>query len=208
MPARVHAILVVRPEGRTPAANHLQRTLAALAAQTRPVDALTIVLCGADPALTQVAASSGAEGVITAPAGTPFAVATALATPRLTGDAVWLLAQDTAPDPDALVRLAGALELSSSLAVAAPKLVAWDDRDEIVSLGVSMNRYGGTVELAAGELDQGQHDGDADVLGADVRGMLVRREAWTTLGGLDPALGGADEGLDLGVRARLAGHLV
>ncbi len=125
MPARVHAILVVRPEGRTPAANHLQRTLAALAAQTRPVDALTIVLCGADPALTQVAAASGAEGVITAPAGTPFAVATALATPRLTGDAVWLLAQDTAPDPDALVRLAGALELSSTLVIAAPKLVSW-----------------------------------------------------------------------------------
>lgn len=208
MPARVHAILVVRPEGRTPAANHLQRTLAALAAQTRPVDALTIVLCGADQALTQVAASSGAEGVITAPAGTPFAVATALATPRLTGDTVWLLAQDTAPDPDALVRLAGALELSPSLVIAAPKLVAWDDRGEILSLGVSMDRYGGTVELAAGELDQGQRDGDADVLGADVRGMLVRRDAWNALGGLDPALGGADEGLDLGVRARLAGDLV
>ncbi len=166
------------------------------------------MLCGSDPALTRLAASSGAEGVITAPAGTSFAAATALATPRLTGDAVWLLAQDTAPDPDALVRLAGALELSPPLVVAAPKLVAWDDRDAILSLGVSMNRYGGTVELAAGELDQGQRDGDADVLGADVRGLLVRRDAWTALGGLDPALGGADEGLDLGVRARLAGHLV
>ena len=43
MPARVHAILVVRPDGRTPAAFHLRRTLAAVAAQTRPVDALTIV---------------------------------------------------------------------------------------------------------------------------------------------------------------------
>lgn len=208
MPARVHAILVVRPEGRTPAAEHLQRTLAALAAQTRPVDALTIVLCGADPALTQVAASSGAEGVITAPAGTPFATATALATPRLTGDAVWLLAQDTAPDPDALIRLAGALELSPSLVVAAPKLVAWDDRDVILSLGVSMTRYGSAVELAAGEHDQGQHDGDSDVLGTDIRGVLVRRDAWVSFGGLDPALGGADEGLDLGVRARLAGALV
>ncbi|WP_270352321.1 glycosyltransferase [Microbacterium testaceum] len=208
MPARVHAILVVRPEGRTPAADHLERTLAALAAQSRPVDALTIVLCGADPALTRLAASSGAEGVITASAGTTFAAATALATPRLTGDAVWLLAQDTAPDPDALVRLAGALELSPPLVVAAPKLVAWDDRDSILSLGVSMNRYGNTVELAAGEFDQGQRDTDADVLGSDIRGVLVRRDAWTALGGLDPALGGADEGLDLGVRARLAGHLV
>ncbi len=92
--------------------------------------------------------------------------------------------------------------------VAAPKLVAWDDRDSILSLGVSMNRYGGTVELAAGEYDQGQRDTDADVLGSDIRGVLVRRDAWTALGGLDPALGGADEGLDLGVRARLAGHLV
>ncbi|MBQ9916632.1 MAG: glycosyl transferase, partial [Microbacterium sp.] len=197
MPARVHAVLVVRPEGRIPAAPHLTRTLEALAAQTRPVDALTIVLCGNDPALTRIAAASGAEGVITASAGTTFAAATALATPRLTGDAVWLLAQDTAPDPDALLRLAGALELSSSLAVAAPKLVAWDDPAEIVSLGVSMTRYGRTVELAAGELDQGQRDGDADVLGADVRGMLVHRDSWRALGGLDPALGGADEGLDL-----------
>lgn len=208
MPARVHAVLVVRPEGRIPAAPHLTRTLEALAAQTRPVDALTIVLCGADPELTRIAAASGAEGVITASPGTPFAAATALASPRLTGDAVWLLAQDTAPDPDALLRLAGALELSSSLALAAPKLVAWDDPAEIVSLGVSVTRYGRSVELAAGELDQGQRDGDADVLGVDVRGVLVRRESWRALGGLDPALGGADEGLDLGIRARLAGDRV
>ncbi|MFZ8758014.1 glycosyltransferase [Microbacterium sp. HMH0099] len=208
MPARVHAILVVRPEGRTPAALHLKRTLAALDAQVRPVDALTIVLCGADAALTELAAASGAEGVITAPVGTPFARATALATPRLTGDAVWLLAQDTAPEPDALQRLAGALELSPSLAISAPKLVKWDDHGEIISLGISVTRYGRTVELAAGELDQGQHDGDADVLGADVRGLLVRRETWRALGGLDPALGGADEGLDLCIRARLAADRV
>ena len=116
MPARVHAILVVRPEGRTPTALHLKRTLDALRAQTRPVDALTIVLCGHDAALTEIAAGSGAEGVITAAHGTGFAAATALATPRLSGDAVWLLAQDTAPEPDALTRLAGALELAPSLA--------------------------------------------------------------------------------------------
>jgi hypothetical protein len=194
--------------GPTTAALHLKRTLAALHAQTRPADVLTIVLCGADAALTEIAASSGAEGVITAPHNTGFAAATALATPRLTGDAVWLLAQDTAPEPEALTRLAGALELAPSVAFVAPKLVRWDDRTEIVSLGVSMSGWGKSVELAADELDQGQHDGAADVLGSDVRGILVRREAWRTLAGLDPALAGADEGLDLGVRARLAGGRV
>jgi GT2 family glycosyltransferase len=208
MPARVHAFLVVRPDGRTAAALHLRRTLAALREQSRPVDVLTIVLCGDHAGVAEVAAASGAESVITAAGSTSFAAAVALATHRLDGDAVWLLAQDTAPEPDALRRLAGALELAPSVAFVAPKLVRWDDRSEIVSLGVTMSRFGRTVGLADGELDQGQHDAKEDVLGADVRGLLVRAAVWRDLRGLDPALSGADEGLDLGVRARLAGFRV
>ena len=59
-------------------------------------------------------------------------------------------------------------------------------------------------DLADDELDQGQHDVTHDVLGSDVRGVLVRSDAWRALEGVDPALGGADEGLDLAGRARLA----
>lgn len=208
MPARVHAILVVRPDGRTPAAHHLRRTLAAVAEQSRRVDVLTIVLCGGDDTLAEVARSSAAESVVTAPASTGYAAAVALVTPRLDGDAVWLLAQDTAPEREALARLAGALELAPSVAFMGPKLVRWDDRSEIVSLGVGMTRFGRTVGFADGELDQGQHDGRDDVLGTDVRGVLVRADAWRELGGIDTALAGADEGLDLGVRAHLAGARV
>ncbi|GAA5039131.1 glycosyltransferase [Microbacterium fluvii] len=209
MPARVHAILVVRPDARTFAAMHLRRTLTALDAQTRRVDALTIVVCGRDAEVHEVAAASGAESVITAPAGTGFAAATEIASLRLgDADGVWLLAQDTAPEQSALAKLAGALELAPSAAFAAPKLVRWNGPDEIVSLGVSMTRFGRACGLADGELDQGQHDGGEDVLAADVRGLLVRAEAWRTLGGLDTGLSGADEGLDLGVRARLAGGRV
>lgn len=208
MPARVHAILVVRPDGRTPAAYHLRRTLAALAEQSRPADVLTIVLCGADEILSDVAASAPAESVVTTSASTGYAEAVALVSPRIEGDAVWLLAQDTAPERDALARLVGALELSPSVACVGPKLVRWDDRSEIASLGVGMTRLGRTVGFADGELDQGQHDGRDDVLGTDVRGLLVRADAWRELGGIDPALRGADEGLDFGVRARLAGARV
>ncbi|WP_163633846.1 glycosyltransferase [Microbacterium sp. B35-04] len=205
---RIHAVVVVRPDGRTPAAFHLRRTLAALADQSRPVDVLTIVLCGGDDHLFEVAEAAGAESVVRAPASTGFAATTALVSPGGEDGALWLLAQDTAPEPDALARLAGALELSPSVAFVAPKLVRWDDRSEIVSLGVSMTRFGRTVGLADDELDQGQHDAEDDVLGADVRGILVRADAWHRLGGLDRGLTGADEGLDLGVRARLAGGRV
>src|SRR5690606_8822596 len=117
-------------------------------------------------------------GIIEARAGTSFAEAIALAQPRVAaGSAVWLLADDTAPEPDALQLLAGALERSPSAAISAPKLVRHDDAREIVSLGVSMTRGGRAIELAAGELDQGQHDDAEDALGADVRGMLIRAEA-------------------------------
>ena len=208
MPARVHALLVVRPDGRKAAATHLQQTLDALASQTRPADVLTIVLCGTDRALTDAAAASGAEGVITAGGSTSFADAVRLAGPRLTGDAVWLLAQDTTPEPHALARLLAGLERAPSVGIVAPKLVDAEDPARIVSLGVTMTPYGRTVGLADNELDQGQHDAAEDVLGADVRGLLVRAGVWRQLVGIDPALGGADEGLDLGVRARLAGHRV
>src|SRR6478736_8453438 len=210
MPARVHALLVVRPDGRTPAAFHLRRTLAALHEQVRPVDALTVVVCGGDDHLHEIVAASSATSVVKAPASTGYAAAAALAFDNADdgADARWLLAQDTAPEPDTLAQLLGALELSPSVAFVAPKLVRWDDRVDIVSLGVSMTRFGRSVGLADGELDQGQHDAHEDVLGADVRGILIRTAMWESLGGLDAGLAGADEGLDLGVRARLAGARV
>ena len=168
MPARVHALLVVRPDARVATDIRLDRVLSALAAQARPVDTLTIVLCGphaTDRELQRIAGESAAEAVITADRGTSFAEALALASRRLGGDAVWVLDQDTTPAPDALVRLMGALETAPSVAIAAPKLVRADDHDRIVSLGVSMTRGGRAVGLAGGEHDQGQHDATEVVLG-------------------------------------------
>lgn len=217
MPGRVHAIVVVRPDGRTPAAYHLRRTVTGLAAQTRRPDAVTVVVCGADPAVEDALAAEGmpvatadpsATRVLRMPRRTSFAAAATHAAGLVDSDATWLLAQDTTPEPTALARLAGGLELSTSLGIIAPKLVRIDDPRSIVSLGVSMTRGYRAVELAAGDLDQGQHDDTTDVLGADIRGMLVRSPMLHALGGIDPALAGVDEGLDLAVASRLRGARV
>lgn len=207
MPARVHAIIVARPGSSARA--QLLRTLDALRSQTTPASSVTLVMCGdASSARESEAVARMVEGIIEARSTTSFAEAVELARPRVAeGSAVWLLAHDTAPHPRALERLSGTLERSPSAAISAPKLVSSDNDREIVSLGVSMTALGRTVELAAGELDQGQHDGIDDVLGSDVRGILIRSEVRDALRP-DVALGGADEGLDLGVRARLGGGRV
>ncbi|MDE0547315.1 glycosyltransferase [Microbacterium sp. C7(2022)] len=211
MPARVHAVIVVRPDGRTPAALHVRRTLSALRAQRTPVARTTIVTCfGEDAEVAAALDEFRVDEVVSLPASTGYATAVdaAVEAAPTTDDALWLLAQDTAPDVDALTHLSEALERSPSVAFVAPKLVRWNDRSRFVSMGVSMTRWGATVDYAAGQLDQGQHDAHEDVMGADVRGLLVRVSAWRELEGLDPALLGADQGLDLGVRARLAGGRV
>ncbi|WP_309069456.1 glycosyltransferase [Microbacterium sp.] len=207
MPARVHAIIVARSGSSARA--QLLRTLEAVRAQTVPPEAVTLVLCGdATTARESEAVAATVEGIIEARPGTSFTEAVELARPRIAeGASVWLLAQDTAPHPRALERLRGMLERWPSAAIVAPKLIATDNDREIVSLGVSMTTLGRTVELAAGELDQGQHDAMDDALGSDIRGILIRGEVREALRP-DTALGGADEGLDLGVRARLGGGRV
>ena len=207
MPARVHAIIVARPGSSARA--QLLRTLDAVRSQTAPPSAVTLVMCGdATTARESETVANTVEGIIEARSTTSFAEAVELARPRVAdGSAIWLLAQDTAPHPRALERLTGMLERSPSAAIIAPKLVATDNEREIVSLGMSMTTFGRSVELAAGELDQGQHDGMDDALGSDIRGILIRGEVRDALRP-DPALAGADEGLDLGVRARLGGGRV
>lgn len=207
MPARLHAVIVAR-SGATARAQ-LLRTIDALASQTRRPDAVTLVVCGdVTTARESPAVAAIADAIIEARQTTSFADAVALAVGRVPdGSALWLLTHDSAPAPAALAQLAGALERSPSAAIAAPKLIRSDDDREIVSFGVTMTTFGRSVELAAHELDQGQHDGADEALGADIRGILIRAEIREHLT-IDDALAGADEGLDLGVRARLGGGRV
>ena len=206
MPARVHVILVARSSANALA--RVQRTLDALSAQTLPPAAVTIVVRGSSaPLRGSAGVALGAEAVVETRANATIASAVGLALPRVQESAsVWILTDEAVPEPEALEHLVGALERSPSATVAAPKLVDLDDPRRIVSFGQSMTRYGRAIDPARGELDQAQHDAQDDALGADIRGVLVRagnRELRP-----DPGLGGADEGLDLGVRARLAGGRV
>jgi GT2 family glycosyltransferase len=208
MHARVTAVLVARN-----GAPYLQRTVAAIIAQSRRPDALVAVdvassddtaamLAAANPTVFTTASSARTIG-----AAVSHAVR-AMPAPTDVDEWIWILAHDNAPQPGALAALLGAVEVAPSVAVAGPKLMREDAPDTIAAFGESMTPGGTSMQLVTNELDQAQHDRRSDLLAVAANGMLVRRRVWTALGGFDPGLPSVDAALDFCVRARLAGHRV
>ncbi|CAN5362561.1 hypothetical protein BH11ACT1_BH11ACT1_06480 [soil metagenome] len=144
------------------------------------------------------------DAVQRALAGLPSDVRTAAGQPWL-----WLLHDDSAPEPSALAELVRAVEKAPSVAIAGVKQRTWTNPPRLLEVGVRTSRSGRRMTgIEDAEVDQGQHDGRDDVLGVGIAGALVRRDVWDALGGTDPALGTFGDGLDLSRRARLAGHRV
>lgn len=208
MHQRVTAILVARS-----GAQFLPRTIDGLAAQTSPPDDLVVVDIASRDAGRELLAAVPATRVVQAPADSTFGQAVARALDALgpatsENDWIWLLGHDNAPAPDALAALRASVEVAPSLVVVGPKLMEWHRQDTIAEFGESITRFGRSIALVTGELDQAQHDVADDVLGVAAGGMLVKRAAWSDLGGFDPALPTTDASLDFSIRARLAGGRV
>lgn len=212
MSLRVTAIVVVRDGIGPDGTDALPAALDALRAQNRPVDRVLAVALGSPTPVIERMQSAGVDQIIPAAANLSFAGAIAEAVrvlpPGSEDDLLWLLGEDTQPERSALSALVAELEVSPSVAIAAPKIRDAAHPSRILSFGETMTTLGTSVALVEDELDQGQHDGLSDVLGARAAGLLVRHRVLSALGGPDSALHEYDDGLDLGVRARLAGHRV
>jgi GT2 family glycosyltransferase len=209
-------VLVVAHDGEA----WLPRTLHALSRVEGPVVSVHAVDTGSMDASARLLADHGSVTTVQAAArdvGYPEAVAMAAAeVPRSPGSQgqpdsaewLWLLHDDSAPHPDALRWLLAAA-IEHDAAVVGAKALDWAGTRRLVEMGVSITgsgrRYIGLEQL---EFDQGQHDDRLDVLAVGTAGMLVRRDVWDELGGLDPQIDLFRDDVDFGWRAHLAGHRV
>ncbi|MFI8279454.1 glycosyltransferase family 2 protein [Streptomyces sp. NPDC085929] len=122
---------------------------------------------------------------------------------------LWLLHDDSAPEPDALTELLRVAEENPDAAVIGPKLRGWYDKKQLLEAGVTIARSGRRwTGLDRREQDQGQHDQVRPVLSVSTAGMLVRRDVYEALGGFDRRLPLMRDDVDLCWRAQSAGHTV
>ncbi|WP_323961928.1 glycosyltransferase [Arthrobacter sp. JZ12] len=203
-------------------AEHLPQTLQALGQQTRPADFHVGVDAGStdeSASILQLQLPVGSPVVgASSRAGFGAAVRTGLAEipPGRRADSessqsqwIWLLHDDSAPEPTALEELLRAVELAPSVTVAGAKQVEWVHRRKLVDVGLSISRWAERLTLIdVDELDQGQYDDRSDIFAVNSAGMLIRRDVWDELGGFDPALPGTGDDVDFCWRNRLAGHRV
>jgi GT2 family glycosyltransferase len=203
----------------------IPRATEALRAQTRPVQRVVGVDTGSrDRSGAMLAEAVGRAVVFGMDRGTGYGAAVGHAlrhraasthlppTPGAAGERiewVWLLHDDCEPEPDALERLLAGADETPAAAVLGPKVLDWSDRDVLLEAGIGIDRAGRRLTgIEPREVDQGQHDGDRDVLAVGSAGMLVRRDVWDHLGGFDSGLLLYREDVDFCWRVQAAGFRV
>jgi len=127
---------------------------------------------------------------------------------------IWLLHDDATPQRSCLtelMRVATAPTAISGPAIVIPKLLRPKLRrrpDQVQSLGEAISVSGArVVSVDLDDVDQ-QQDESSRVVGASTAGLLIRRDAWLSLGGLAPQLPSHRAGVELGWRANEAGLVV
>jgi len=197
------AALIVSHDG----ARWLPAVIEGLGEQRTPVDAVVAVDTTSRDESTELLREAFGS-VVEAHGSTSFPEAVTLGLEQV-GDCewVWLLHDDSRPDPGALEALLAAAEANPDADVLGPKLREWPSLRRLLELGITISGTGRReTGLERGEFDQGQHDNLRTVLAVNTAGMLVRRTVLEELGGFDPQLPIFGNDIDFGWRAAAAGH--
>ncbi len=93
--------------------------------------------------------------------------------------------------------------------VAGPKVLDYQAKEEILSVGYLTDRFMVPVSLSEqGEIDQGQYDQIREVIAVDGAAMMIRSDLFVAIGGFDVALTLFSEDIDICVRAKTSGASV
>ncbi|HEY7705510.1 MAG TPA: glycosyltransferase [Acidimicrobiia bacterium] len=121
---------------------------------------------------------------------------------------LWIVHGDARPRPDALRALVAELERNDA-AVAGSKILVEGSVDVLESIGSATDAFGEPFTgLDEDEVDLEQYDVVREVAFVPATSVLIRRDVYKGLAGLDPDMAPTSAGLDLSQRVRLTGGRV
>lgn len=190
------------------AGDYLERTLRDLASQSYQLEQVVVVDTAGEELAVQLASGHGFSVIQPGDIQLGAAIDAGILSLNKPPSWVWILHDDSAPEPEALERLARAAEISPSVAVIGPKLLSWERPIEIQQMGLTVTKTGKPFLLVSREYDQGQHDNTGDTLAVSTAGMLVSVGLWQKLGGLDDSSPVFAQDIEFCLKARASGFRV
>ncbi len=192
-------------------ADHLPDCLDSLAVQDYPAHLLDVVLvdnASTDGSRELLAHRYPWVRVLPQQTNTGFAPAVNTGARELDSECVVLLNNDARAHPSFLRELVRQFDPASDAVCVGARILSWDG-ETIDFVGGAVNYYGMGQQLAYGRPvgDVGAEDG-AELLFACGGAMLVHRQTFLDLGGLDPAFFAYFEDVDFGWRLWVAGFRV
>ncbi len=210
MSRKVTAVVVSHDNG-----EYLKQTLKALGQQSVTPDSIVVVDTSGQTLEWVTETVTKQHGLETIDLGKNRPLSAALRAPfelgQVTADPehwLWLLHDDSAPEPNCLKELLLAEERNALAAVIGPKQVTWNDPRTIFQLGLTLSPGGTPLSPHANELDQSQHDSLTDVMAVGTAGALIRTDVLADLGGLSDVAPPLAADYDLSLRVKLAGYRV
>lgn len=206
---RITALLVVHD-----GATWLPEVVASITSQSRSVDQILAIDTGSRDASVKLLKGARIP-TVTLDRATSFGQAINYGLSQLPAPVegveewLWILHDDCALDRHALEELISAVSDRPNIVMAGPKLLGWHDRTHLLEVGISIATNGSRwTGLEPHEYDQGQHDGNHEVLSVSTAGALIRRDVFEELGGFDINLELFRDDVDFGWRVHSAGHSV
>jgi len=206
---RITALLVVHD-----GATWLPEVVASITSQSRSADQILAIDTGSRDASAKLLKGARIP-TVTLDRSTSFGQAVQYGLSQLPApiegveEWLWILHDDCALDPRALEELISAVSDRPNIVMAGPKLLGWHDRTHLLEVGISIATNGSRwTGLEPHEYDQGQHDGNHEVLSVSTAAALIRRDVFEELGGFDINLELFRDDVDFGWRVHTSGHSV
>jgi len=186
----------------------LEVVLPSLAAQrSRVVETIVVDDCSTDDSLAYLREAWPQLRVVPA-GGRNVGVAAALnaGVRAARGEYVALLNNDLELDAGWVGELVAALDRHPEAASVGGKLLSYDRRDVIDSVGDVFTRSATAYPRGGGEVDHGQYDEEVEIFAPTAGAALYRASALAAVGPFDESFFAYFEDVDWGLRAQLAGY--